>query len=101
MLNKRWLRKKSDIDALVSMQKKLLADLWQVLKPGGILLYATCSILPIENQSQIIGFLRQHKDAELLPIADAESIDNPGRQILPNEQQMDGFYYARLLKSKR
>jgi len=96
----RWLRKKQDIQPLVTIQKQLLATLWGLLKPGGTLLYATCSILPEENQTQITHFLTTQTDATLVPILKNESATNPGRQILPGEDQMDGFYYARLLKAK-
>ena len=95
----RWLRKSSDIDTLVNLQASILNNLWQTLKPGGTLLYATCSILPQENSQQICAFLERQKDAILAPILANESTKNPGRQILPGEQQMDGFYYARLVKS--
>lgn len=95
-----WLRKAKDIDALTDIQATILKALWQVLKPGGTLLYATCSILPEENGAQIQRFLKENPDARLETIAAGESIEQPGRQILPGEQQMDGFYYARLLKLK-
>lgn len=95
----KWLRKNADIDVLVGLQQQILEVMWQLLKPGGTLLYATCSILPEENQLQIAEFLRQHPDAKLDAIVANESKSTPGRQILPGERQMDGFYYARLLKS--
>lgn len=95
----RWLRKSSDITELVALQAKILEALWATLKPGGTLLYATCSILPQENTQQIAAFLAHHDDASLLPLNNSETTSKPGRQILPAEQQMDGFYYARLLKS--
>lgn len=95
----RWLRKSTDIDALSALQAKILEALWATLKPGGTLVYATCSILPQENTTQISTFLANHTDATLLPVHENESSAAPGRQILPGEQQMDGFYYARLVKS--
>jgi 16S rRNA (cytosine967-C5)-methyltransferase len=95
----RWLRKSADIEVLQALQYKILANLWRTLKPGGTLVYATCSVLPVENKAQISRFLQEHSDAQLLPIQPGETIEQPGRQILPGEQQMDGFYYARLLKS--
>ncbi|WJG09474.1 16S rRNA (cytosine(967)-C(5))-methyltransferase RsmB [Aliiglaciecola sp. LCG003] len=95
----KWLRKSTDIDTLVALQQTILQAMWSVLKPGGTLLYATCSILPDENRNQISRFLAQQTDASLLPIIEGETISQPGRQILPGETQMDGFYYARLLKS--
>lgn len=96
----RWLRKSSDIDVLKLLQAKILEALWPTLKPGGTLLYATCSILPAENVEQIRTFLANHNDATLLPLHENDSNDVPGRQILPGEAQMDGFYYARLVKSE-
>jgi 16S rRNA (cytosine967-C5)-methyltransferase len=95
----RWLRKSADIEVLQALQYKILSNLWRTLKPGGTLVYATCSVLPVENKAQISRFLQEHSDAQLLPIQPGETIEQPGRQILPGEQQMDGFYYARLLKS--
>ena len=96
----RWLRKANDIDNLAQLQRRILDTLWGLLKPGGTLLYATCSILPKENMAQIQQFLADTPDATLSPILKSETVDKPGRQITPGEQQMDGFYYARLVKSK-
>lgn len=96
----RWLRKANDIDNLAQLQRRILDTLWGLLKPGGTLLYATCSILPKENMAQIQQFLADTPDASLSPILKTETPDKPGRQITPGEQQMDGFYYARLVKSQ-
>ncbi len=95
----RWLRKTNDIDNLAQLQRRILDTLWGLLKPGGTLLYATCSILPKENMAQIKQFLADTPDATLSPLVKTETVDKPGRQITPGEQQMDGFYYARLVKS--
>ena len=95
----RWLRRDSDISELVSLQKNILAALWKKLKPGGVLLYATCSILPDENDLQIKGFLETTSDASLIPLAPQYNDEACARQILPNEQKMDGFYYAKLQKA--
>ena len=86
----RWLRKPTDIDKLVTLQADILSAIWPLLKPGGILLYATCSILPKENCEQIDSFVESTIDA-------ARNMDDI--QILPGQEQMDGFYYARLVKS--
>ena len=86
----RWLRKVTDIAPLVKLQAHILDSVWEVLKPGGTMLYATCSILPEENKVQIENFIARTPNAR---------IDGVMRQILPGEQQMDGFYYARLVKS--
>ncbi len=95
----RWLRQATDIEQLIGLQKQILANLWSLLKPGGHLLYATCSIVPGENRQQIEDFLASHQDASLLSLPHNGGVAGPGRQILPGEQQMDGFYYALLLKS--
>jgi 16S rRNA (cytosine967-C5)-methyltransferase len=92
------LRRTEDIEALVTTQSRLLDAAWAVLKPGGRLLYATCSILKCENEQQIQRFLERHHDA----VSESWSVDwgleRPyGRQLLTGET--DGFYYAGLLKS--
>ena len=95
----KWLRKATDIQQLVTLQANILDAMWTLLKPGGTLLYATCSILPQENSQQISQFLQRTSDATLSPLSDNEQTEYPGRQILPGENKMDGFYYARLIKS--
>lgn len=95
----KWLRKAADIEVLTDLQFQILTQIWKLLKSGGTLLYATCSVLPEENGTQISRFLSENADASLIPITKFESDSQPGRQILPGEGQMDGFYYARLLKS--
>ncbi len=94
----KWLRKQADIEELASLQSKILDHCWQWLKPGGTLLYATCSILPQENQQQISAFLERAADATLVPIDAQNHPDDIGWQITPGLENMDGFYYARLVK---
>ncbi|EDP99577.1 16S rRNA (cytosine(967)-C(5))-methyltransferase RsmB [Shewanella benthica] len=94
----KWLRKQTDIDELASLQSKILDHCWQWLKPGGTLLYATCSILPQENEQQIRSFLARADDATLFPISEQPNPDDIGWQITPGTENMDGFYYARLVK---
>ena len=98
----KWLRKANDIDALVILQQQILKETWSLLKPGGTLLYATCSILPEENSEQISAFINSNIDAELLSIdcVEQENNDAIGWQLLPGVSNMDGFYYAKLLKTK-
>lgn len=96
----KWQRRESDINELVQQQAKLLKKLWPLLKVGGLLLYATCSILPEENTQQIENFLQQHADASEVIISAVWGIKQvAGRQILPGEYDMDGFYYACLRKT--
>ncbi|MGZ5000769.1 MAG: SAM-dependent methyltransferase, partial [Methylomonas sp.] len=94
------LRRETDIAALQSLQSRILEAAWQMLVPGGVLLYATCSVLKQENELQIEEFLSHHADAEEIPIHGAWGTARPhGRQILTGNLQMDGFYYARLGKA--
>lgn len=93
----RWLRKNADIAPLCQLQQQIMQQCWRLLAPGGVLLYATCSVLPDENSAQISHFLQHNADARLdsLPQQNAGTV---GWQLLPGEQDMDGFYYARLIK---
>ncbi len=83
------LRRASDIENLVALQAQLLDALWSTLAPGGVLLYATCSIFKDENERQIERFLQRNSQASLL---------DQVRQILPGERGMDGFFYAAIKK---
>ncbi|MGR8997649.1 MAG: 16S rRNA (cytosine(967)-C(5))-methyltransferase RsmB [Gammaproteobacteria bacterium] len=94
------LRKAQDIKPLQALQLNILHAVWPLLAPGGIMLYATCSILKQENEQQIDAFLAEHPDAAELPIDAVWGFaGSHGRQIMTGESAMDGFYYARLGKS--
>jgi 16S rRNA (cytosine967-C5)-methyltransferase len=93
-------RRESDLAPLLSTQARLLDVLWTTLRRGGVLLYATCSILKAENQAQVEAFLARTPDAAAEPLAPAYGREaGPGRQRLPGEGGGDGFYYARLRKA--
>jgi 16S rRNA (cytosine967-C5)-methyltransferase len=96
------LRHQDDIPKLVQDQQQILNALWPLLKSGGMLLYATCSVLAEENTLQVQHFLQQHADAELQPInSDWGQQQVAGKQILPGdggENGMDGFFYALIQK---
>jgi 16S rRNA (cytosine967-C5)-methyltransferase len=93
-------RRPSDVAALVATQARLLDAVWPLLAPGGTLVYATCSILARENAAQVEGFLARTAGAvaEALPESFGHAA-GPGRQRLPGEDGMDGFFCARLRKS--
>jgi 16S rRNA (cytosine967-C5)-methyltransferase len=93
------LRRAEDIGQLQALQKNILQAVWPLLAPGGLLLYATCSILKQENEQQVQVFLAEQADAAELPIdADWGIARACGRQILTGDSAMDGFYYARIRK---
>jgi 16S rRNA (cytosine967-C5)-methyltransferase len=93
------LRRHTDIDKLASTQIALLHRAWQLLKPGGVLVYATCSILPAENEGAIGQFSQEYADAVVVPIDEDWGYPvGVGRQLLPVNNSHDGFYYARLSK---
>ncbi len=105
------LRHEDDIATLVATQQQILHSLWPLLKPGGMLLYCTCSILPAENTKLIEHFIAKTDDASEQKIDAQWGFAQPvGRQILPgmvdesndvNVENMDGFYYAKLYKEQK
>ncbi|MBP0629856.1 16S rRNA (cytosine(967)-C(5))-methyltransferase RsmB [Cupriavidus sp. AcVe19-1a] len=106
----RWLRRETDIAKLVTEQRRIVSQLWPLLKPGGILVYVTCSIFPTEGEEQARWFGAQLADAirlqapgQLLPgtrtttpPAGEQGEKDPGHASLPSDH--DGFFYARFQK---
>ena len=98
----RWLRRATDIAQLASLQARLLQRLWPLLKPGGKLLYCTCSVFRAEGDEQVAAFLADNTTAQLLPSPghllptpipqSGEPADNPAHDH-------DGFFYALLEKT--
>ncbi len=97
----RWLRRESDIAQLAALQQRLLKALWPLVRPGGRLLYCTCSLFLAEGSAQVQTFLANNTDAALMP--------SPGH-LMPThhrkagavpdnaERDHDGFFYALLQK---
>ena len=98
----RWLRRHADIAQLAVLQARLLSKLWTVLRPGGRLLYCTCSVFKAEGQDQISAFLAHNSQAKLLAspghLLPRASIEVAATQDNPMGDH-DGFYYALLEKS--
>ena len=94
------LRRDSDILPLCAQQARILDALWSVLKPGGKMLYSTCSIFKEENEVQVRGFLERHAEAREISLEGVKwgAARPQGRQILPGSDNMDGFYYALLTR---
>lgn len=91
----KWLRRDRDIAELAALQKEILDAIWPRLKSGGTLLYATCSVLPQENQHQISAFLAAHDDAVAVTLPQGQP---DGWQVFPTLDGGDGFFYAKLTK---
>lgn len=89
----KWLRREEDIAAFATVQGQILEALWQVLAPGGKMLYLTCSVFPEENGRQIARFAARHRDCRRARFPDA-SLE---KQWLPSALN-DGFYFALLEK---
>lgn len=95
----KWLKRAEDMQQLARQQARLLDALWPLLKPGGKMLYATCSLFPKENQEQITVFLSRHPEAKIEPISLPGDVEKRQFcQLLPGPET-DGFFYARLLKT--
>ncbi|MBE0364522.1 16S rRNA (cytosine967-C5)-methyltransferase [Pseudoalteromonas ulvae UL12] len=92
----KWLRRAADIEQLATLQASILETNWSLLKPGGTLIYATCSVLPQENSDQVKAFLAKHQDAVHQPLHNNDTLAQPGWQFLP--ELNDGFYYAKITK---
>jgi 16S rRNA (cytosine967-C5)-methyltransferase len=114
-------RRSSDINALVELQASLLITAWKLLKPGGVLVYATCSVFRAENENQIKQFLKENSiygknkaeiigfpkelDAKIYPgkepaeKAEFSERTELGYQIFPGEYDMDGFYFCGIRKT--
>jgi 16S rRNA (cytosine967-C5)-methyltransferase len=96
----KWHRQVKDIDQLNTLQWRLLKNAWRYLKPGGRLMYSTCSVLKAENERLIDSFLKQNGDACAIDLGNRYGrVSGAGRQRFPGEDDGDGFYYALLQKA--
>lgn len=94
------LRRESDLERFANAQTRLLDGVWQTVRPGGRLVYVTCSILARENQDQVGSFLERAPDAREVPVELPRGVSpSRGWQILPEPRGGDGFYYAVVRKN--
>ncbi|MDO3409378.1 16S rRNA (cytosine(967)-C(5))-methyltransferase RsmB [Saccharibacillus sp. CPCC 101409] len=97
----RWAKTPDDAASIAKLQRQLLGSVAGLVKPGGILVYSTCTIEREENQRAVAEFLRDHAEFVSEPF-DVPSLENApqtggaGMQILPHQFGSDGFYIARL-----
>jgi len=95
----KWLRRAGDIAQFAQQQHRLLDALWEVVKPGGRMLYTTCSIFSQENEVPVADFLSRHPDALRRSLPWPPGLRRHGEgQLLPadgaGEDNHDGFFYA-------
>ncbi len=96
----KWHRRAQDIRALIALQARLLDAAWSMLRPGGRLVYATCSVLRDENDRQINAFLARTPSARATPAPSGlGQIVGPGVQRFAQADDGDGFFFALLDKS--
>lgn len=100
----RWLRRRSDLATLARRQAEIVSALWPLLRPGGKLLYTTCSVFRAEGESVIDHFRDAHPDARRLPLRWTfdSAPEEPLSLLLPTAaptRDHDGFFYALLEKS--
>ncbi len=98
----RWLRRETDSEQLAQVQTQLLKTLWPLLKPGGRLLYCTCSVFKLEGEMPVKAFLQHNTDARLLPsVGHLRPQNNTVEAALVDNLagDHDGFYYALLEKT--
>ncbi|WP_457751909.1 RsmB/NOP family class I SAM-dependent RNA methyltransferase [Thermococcus sp.] len=96
----RWRLREKNIPKVVTLQKELIESAWSLLKPGGRMLYSTCSMLPEENEGVVEWFLKKHKDARLVPIEGPydEGFLPGTMRAWPHRHGTIGFFYAVIQK---
>jgi 16S rRNA (cytosine967-C5)-methyltransferase len=96
----RWRVKPSDIAVLSAIQRALLRAAATVVKPGGLLIYSTCSLEPEENDEQVERFLADHPGWQLEPppegTVSASALDAGRLRVLPQDHGTDGAFAARI-----
>lgn len=94
------IRLKTDIPQFAALQTELLQSAWQTVRPGGKLLYVTCSLMPAENEDLVSDFVEVTNDAQVIPLPETIGIEKKvGRQTLPSASGGDGLYYCMLEKA--
>lgn len=98
----KWARETKDVENITALQKKLIHTVSELVKPGGVLVYSTCTILPEENNDIVEDFLKENADFEaddiapFLPAELAQKAKGCMLQLYPNRDGIDGFFIARI-----
>ena len=101
-----WLKRPTDVAQAAALQRELLHNAWRLVRPGGHLVYAVCSLQPEEGKQQIAAFLREAGQRVPITAGNVHGLATPDPdgdlQTLPVDQHdrggMDGFFIARLRK---
>ncbi len=94
----RWATYGPGLEELVAIQSEILDKASALVKPGGRLVYATCSLLPDENETQIESFLARNPEFELTPLDESQGLGSPYMRLTPHRHQTDGFFAAILTR---
>ncbi|HUL05578.1 MAG TPA: RsmB/NOP family class I SAM-dependent RNA methyltransferase [Candidatus Acidoferrum sp.] len=108
----KWRFGREDLTAVIELQRRILDSAARLVKPGGRLIYATCSLLPLENAAQVTSFVKDHPEFTQRPVAEVwadtigrmpESVPAPAAdrslQLTPAAHETDGFFVAVLERS--
>ena len=101
----KWHREERDTQRLSRLQKRILKGLFPYLKPGGILVYATCTLSREENEEVVEDFLSHQRGCGLedaagyLPLEAASLVREKYFLALPHKHNTDGFFAARIKKA--
>ncbi|BAZ15101.1 Fmu, rRNA SAM-dependent methyltransferase [Calothrix sp. NIES-4071] len=100
----RWRQTPQSVEELATLQRELLSNTAKYVKPGGVLVYATCTLHPLENEAVIESFLAANSDWKIEPpsinsVVHKYSTSQGTLKVLPHQYNMDGFFIVRLRKS--
>ena len=100
----RWRAEDAGLDALVALQADILASAARLVRPGGRLVYATCSLLPEENEAQVVAFLAAHPEFHAVPLAEVapqvtDSAHPDHLSLTPARHGTDGFFAAVMVRA--
>jgi len=103
----KWARKDSDIDEIASIQKYILSSASEYVRPGGVLVYCTCTMEPIENEDRVLEFLDENSEFSLEDLKpylpkklECEGAERGYITLFPNVQGIDGFFIARFKRAQ-
>ena len=101
----RWTTYGPPLEELLVIQAEILDKVAKAVKPGGKLIYATCSLLPAENEEQVAAFLEREPDFEIVPLPEAwpegtAPGEGPYMRLTPHRHNTDGFFAAVLTRKQ-